>query len=108
MIVSNGLSTYMQGIYGICTLPYLAISIGFELPEYTYTEPLLDTEINEFYFSPTGLAVNGPIYLAKENNVTSEQTFIVHIEFFSNNWWISFISGVLCGYSKYGNAVPTQ
>ena len=30
--------------------------------------------------SPTGLPVNGPIYLVKENNVISEQTFPVFVQ----------------------------
>ena len=30
--------------------------------------------------SPTGRPENGPIYLVKENNVTSEQTFLVSIQ----------------------------
>ena len=30
--------------------------------------------------SPTGLPVNGPSYLVKENNVISEQTFLVNIQ----------------------------
>ena len=33
--------------------------------------------IDEFFVPESGLPVNGPIYLAKENNVTSEQTFQV-------------------------------
>ena len=43
-------------------------------------EPMFDTDIDQFYESPTGLTVNGPIYLAKENNVTSEQTFLLSIQ----------------------------
>ena len=59
---------------------YTAIRIGFELPGYTYAEPMFDENIDQFYESPTGLAVNGPIYLVKENNVISEQTFLVAIQ----------------------------
>ena len=36
--------------------------------------------IDIFFESPSGLPVNGPIYLAKENNVTSEQTFLVVVQ----------------------------
>ena len=43
-------------------------------------EPMFDSDIDQFYESPTGLPVNGPIYLAKENNVTSEQTFLLSIQ----------------------------
>ena len=35
--------------------------------------------IDDFFVPESGLPVNGPIYLAKENNVTSEQTFQVVI-----------------------------
>ena len=55
----------------------LAIRIGFELPGYTYTEPQFDEFIDEFYVSPTGQPENGPIFLVKEGNVISEQTFLV-------------------------------
>ena len=51
-----------------------AIRIGFELPGYTYTEPQFDEFIDQFYVSPTG---QGPIFLLKEDNVISEQTFLV-------------------------------
>ena len=54
----------------------LAIRIGFELPGYTYTEPLFDEIIDEFYVSPTGYPENGPVFLIKEGNVISEQTFL--------------------------------
>ena len=57
-----------------------AIRIGFELPGYTYMEPMFEELIDQFYSSPTGLPVNGPIYLVKENNVISEQTFLVSIQ----------------------------
>ena len=56
------------------------IGIGFELPGYTYTEPMFKEPIDQFFISPTGLSVNGPIYLVKENNITSEQTFLVSIQ----------------------------
>ena len=54
----------------------LAIRIGFELLGYTYTEPPFDEIIDEFYVSPTGYRRNGPIFLIKEENVISEQTFL--------------------------------
>ena len=53
------------------------IRIGFELPGYTYTEPQFDEFVDQNYVSPTGQPENGPIFLIKENNVTSEQTFLV-------------------------------
>ena len=56
----------------------LAIRIGFELPGYTYTEPLLDTLVDQFFMPSPGNS--GPIYLAKENNVISEQTFLVSVQ----------------------------
>ena len=58
----------------------IAIRIGFELPGYTYTEPLFDKVIDQSFVSPTGRPENGPIYLIKEDNVTSEQTFLVSIQ----------------------------
>ena len=54
--------------------------IGFELPGYTYTEPQFDEFINQSYQSPTGQPENGPIFLLKENNVISEQTFLVSFQ----------------------------
>ena len=56
----------------------LAIRIGFELPRYTYTEPLFDTRIDQFFIQNPG--DSGPIYLAKENNVISEQTFLISVQ----------------------------
>ena len=58
----------------------IAIGIGFELPGYTYTEPQFDEFIDQFFVSPTGRPENGPIFLLKENNVTSEQTFLVSFQ----------------------------
>ena len=58
----------------------IAIRIGFELPGYTYTEPQLDEFIDQFYVSPTGRPENGPVFLIKEDNVTSEQTFLVSFQ----------------------------
>ena len=57
-----------------------AIRIGFELPGYTYTEPRFDEFIDQFYVSPTGQPENGPIFLLKEDNVISEQTFLVSFQ----------------------------
>ena len=56
----------------------LAIRIGFELPGYTYMEPQFDTRIDEFFIPNPG--DSGPIYLAKENNVVSEQTFLISVQ----------------------------
>ena len=57
-----------------------AIRIGFELPGYTYMETMFEEIIDGFYMSPTGLPINGPIYLVKENNVISEQSFLVSMQ----------------------------
>ena len=43
-------------------------------------EPDFDMVINSTFVSPTNLAANGPIYLAKEDNVLSEQTFRVVVQ----------------------------
>lgn len=58
---------------------YTVIRIGFELPDYTYTEPQSEdpVAIDEFYVSPSGQPENGPIYLIKQDNVTSEQSFLL-------------------------------
>ena len=64
----------------IDTTLYIAIRIGFELPGYTYTEPLYDEFIDNFYVSPTCQPENGPIFLLKEDNVISEQTFLVSFQ----------------------------
>ena len=58
----------------------LAIRIGFELPGYNYTEPQFDEFIDQQYVSLTGRPENGPIFLVKEDNVTSEQTFLVSLQ----------------------------
>ena len=51
------------------------------MAQYTYIEPTFDTTIDEFdYIPPTNLTDNGPIYLVKEDNVVSEQTFLVEIK----------------------------
>ena len=64
----------------ICSTVTVAIRIGFELPEYTYNEPIFEEGVDEFLRSPTGRPENGPIFLAKEGNVTSEQTILVSIQ----------------------------
>ena len=64
----------------IMVLILLAIRIGFELPGYTYTEPQFDTLVDQFTPIPPGRPESGPIYLLKENNVISEQTFLVAIQ----------------------------
>ena len=58
----------------------IAIRIGFELPGYTYTEPQFEEFIDQFYVSPTSQPENGPIFLIKEDNVASEQTFLVSFQ----------------------------
>ena len=50
------------------------------MAQYTYIEPMFDIQIDEFDYSPpTNLPENGPIYIAKQDNVVSEQTFLVVI-----------------------------
>ena len=56
----------------------LAIRVGFELPGYTYMEPLFDTHIDQFFMPNPG--DSGRIYLVKENNVISEQTFLLSVQ----------------------------
>lgn len=58
----------------------IAIRVGFEVPGYTYTEPAFDRIVDQFYVSATGQPENGPIYVIKEDNVTSEQTFLVSVQ----------------------------
>ena len=58
----------------------IAMRIGFELPDYTYMEPQRDEFISQSYVSLTGQPENGPIFLIKENNVTSEQTFLISLQ----------------------------
>ena len=41
---------------------------------------MFEEPIDEFFPSPTGRPENGPIFLAKEGNVISEQTFLVSIQ----------------------------
>ena len=43
-------------------------------------EPTFSEFIDKFFEPESGLPVNGPIYVAKENNVTSEQTFLVVVQ----------------------------
>ena len=43
-------------------------------------EPEFEEFVDEIFLSPTGRPENGPIFLAKENNVTSEQTFLVSFQ----------------------------
>ena len=50
------------------------------MAQYTYIEPMFDTQIDELdYIPPTNLPENGPIYIAKQDNVVSEQMFQVVI-----------------------------
>ena len=71
MIVSG---TICISVSTLSVIVIVAIRIGFELPSYTYMEPMFEEAIDTFFEPESGLSVNGPIYLAKENNVTSEQT----------------------------------
>jgi hypothetical protein len=59
----------------------IAITIGFELPGYTYTEQQYDEYIDEIFVSPTGRPENGPIYIVKHGNITTEQVFLLEIQF---------------------------
>ena len=69
-------------VYSVCIINKIniAISIGFELPSYTYNEPMFEMQINENFSSPNNLTAYGPVYLIKENNVTSEQMFGIVIQ----------------------------
>ena len=61
------------------------IRIGFELASHTFIEPKFRSTINES-FDPSSVgssSISGPIFLAKEDNVTSEQTFLVNIRVLS-------------------------
>ena len=58
----------------------VVIRIGFEEPHYTYIEPDADEDIDLIFVPRTNLTVNGPIYLAKEDNVQSEQTFRIIVQ----------------------------
>ena len=60
----------------------VAIRIEFERPRYTYMEPEFDMQIDEEgeFVPPTNLTENGPVYLAKEDNVQSEQTFSIVVQ----------------------------
>ena len=63
---------------------YSGIEIGFEFPTYTYTEPTFDESIDENFIPKSGLPINGPIYLAKENDRLTEQTFQLYVHFSSS------------------------
>ena len=43
-------------------------------------EPEFDEVIDRTFVSPSNLTVNGPIYLAKEDNVQSEQNFRIIVQ----------------------------
>ena len=57
----------------IIHISFTAIRIGFERPSYTYTEPLFEEIIDRF-------SLDTPVFLVKENNVSSEQTFLVAVQ----------------------------
>lgn len=50
------------------------------MPRYTFIEPEFNTDIDQFFIPPTNLLANGPVHLFKENNVTSEQTFLIVVQ----------------------------
>ena len=43
-------------------------------------EPQFDVVVDERFVSPTGWPENGPVFLLKEDNVISEQTFLVSFQ----------------------------
>ena len=59
----------------------IAIRIGFELHRYTYTEPQYDEYIDATYVSPMGRPESQPIFIVKHDNVTTEQMFLLEIQF---------------------------
>ena len=68
-------------------IPLTDIRIGFEQPSYTYTEPKYEEHIGAS-FTPqehSDSPANGPIYLAKEGNGSSEQTFSVVVQIASTS-----------------------
>ena len=72
--------TICDSVFTLSLIVIVVIRIGFELPSYTYIEPMFEETIDTFFVPESGLSVNGPIYLAKENNVISEQTFLVVVQ----------------------------
>ena len=67
--------TYMYAF-----LLHTVIRIGFEQPYYTYVEPIFEVVVDKFFTPHSGSPVNGPIYLAKEDTGSSEQTFSVVVQ----------------------------
>ena len=63
-------------------IPLTDIRIGFEQPSYTYTEPKYEEHIGASFVPQehSDSPANGPIYLAKEGNGSSEQTFSVVVQ----------------------------
>ena len=45
-----------------------------------YVEPMFEEVINEFFVPPPNSTVSGPVFLLKENDVVSEQSFLIVIE----------------------------
>ena len=74
MIVSTTYDLLVNSRHSII-YAYAAIRIGFELARYEFLEPQFEEFIDELFVPDSGLPINGPVYLAKENNVITEQTF---------------------------------
>ena len=68
-------------------IPLTDIRIGFEQPSYTYTEPKYEEFIGTSFIPQehSDSLANGPIYLAKEGNGSSEQTFSVVVQIASTS-----------------------
>ena len=68
-------------------IPLIDIRIGFEQPSYTYTEPKYEEHIGASFVPQehSDSPANGPIYLAKEGNGSSEQTFSVVVQIASTS-----------------------
>ena len=58
----------------------VAIRIGFDLLTYTYIEPQYDEIIDKYFSSPMGRPENGPVFIVKKDNVTTEQTFLLEVQ----------------------------
>ena len=43
-------------------------------------EPMFEETIDEFFEPPVNSTISGPVFLLKENDVVSEQTFLIVIE----------------------------
>ena len=55
------------------------IRIGLEFRTYTYMEPIFEETIDEHFNPKLNLPEHGPIYITKENDMSTEQTFLIYI-----------------------------